>query len=454
MRSKPLRHGLLALLTIALLGAAAIVPPEKQVGGAPPAPTPPSPPSQTGPAEDESPDTLADRLLRDAASAADAALAWFERKTGLSGGDVAERAAEAERSLRSAIADAVERAGEGREPGVRLYRAGARAGEALWELIDDGDEAAPALPRRMVLLIHGMDEPGGIWDDLAPALARAGHEVARFDYPNDQGLVDSAELLTGALVDLRARGVREVSIVAHSAGGLIARDVLTRDAPAMYRGEPRGHERLPDVRRLIMVGTPNRGAALAHVRVLAEARELLARWISSDGKDAAALLGFLHDGDGEIANDLLPDSAYLTDLNARPLPRTGEDGVEITVIVGAVAQEASESLRGVLSWRIVRETLGDERLRAAEAAIRDLSGTVGDGIVPVESQMLDGAADVVRVEANHRSMLRRLEVGRLRFPESDPPAIAVILDRLSGDRLSGDRLSGERLSGERPEGER
>jgi len=426
------------VLVIALLGVAAATPPEKQVGGAPP-PSPPPSPSQADAAGDESPRTMADRLLREAASAADAALAWLEQKTGLSSGDVAERAAAAERSLRSAIADAVERAGKGREPGVRLYRADAAEGEARWALIDQGDLAAAALPRRLVLLVHGMDEPGGIWDDLAPALARAGHEVARFDYPNDQALADSAELLAGVLVDLRGRGVREVSIVAHSAGGLIARDVLTRDDPAMYRGEPRGHERLPDVRRLIMVGTPNGGAALAHVRVLAEAREQLARWISSDGRDAAALLGFLHDGDGEIARDLLPGSAYLTDLNARPLPRMGKDGVEITVIVGTVAQGASESLADVLSWRIVRETLSDEHRRAAEEAIRGLSGTVGDGIVPVESQTLAGVDDVVRVEANHRSMLRRLEVGRVRFPQSDPPAIAVILDRLAGDQPEGRR---------------
>src|SRR5690606_22566445 len=56
------------------------------------------------------------------------------------------------------------------------------------------DAAGPATDR-VVLLVHGLDEPGDIWDDLTPALHEAGHTVVRFNYPNDQDPALSADAL-------------------------------------------------------------------------------------------------------------------------------------------------------------------------------------------------------------------------------------------------------------------
>jgi hypothetical protein len=221
-----------------------------------------------------------------------------------------------------------------------------------------------------------------------------------------------------------------VDIVAHSAGGLVARDVLTRDAEGMYAGRAAGHPGLPDAGRLIMFGTPNRGAPLARFRAVTEAREQFIRWIESDGRDPAALLGFLHDGAGEVGADLRPGSAYLEDLNARPLPR----GVEITAVVGTVAGEEADGLAAMLRWPLARRLLSEAEIREAEAAIEDLKRAAGDGAVGADSQALEGA-EIVRLEANHRSMLRRFGlpvIGGIGGTADDaaPPGVAVVLERL------------------------
>ena len=64
------------------------------------------------------------------------------------------------------------------------------------------DQPAPLNPSnpspgaaRSLVLIHGLDEPGDIWDDLAPALTAAGHAVWEYRYPNDQGIERSADWL-------------------------------------------------------------------------------------------------------------------------------------------------------------------------------------------------------------------------------------------------------------------
>ena len=65
---------------------------------------------------------------------------------------------------------------------------------------DDGwhglhQRAAGDADSLQVVLIHGLDEPGDIWDDLVPALHTAGFDVWEFRYPNDQGVDRSAEYL-------------------------------------------------------------------------------------------------------------------------------------------------------------------------------------------------------------------------------------------------------------------
>ncbi|MCC6660797.1 MAG: alpha/beta fold hydrolase [Phycisphaerales bacterium] len=287
-----------------------------------------------------------------------------------------------------------------------------------------------AEPAHVVLLIHGLDEPGSVWDDVAPILRDAGHEVARFDYPNDQPIAESAALLGGSLRDLKARGVRQVDMVCHSMGGLVARDVLTR--PGLYAGEADGHEDLPDVGRLITVGTPNLGSPWAKLRAIGEVREQVERFFTNPDTNWRDLLGYLSDGLGEAGDDLLPGSVYLTELNARPLPRD----VTITIIAGCVAPVKNEDLEWRADSWLLRKILGKEDAEAVAAGITSLATDLGDGVVPVASTALPGVGDVVCVNgSNHRSLLKNFEVvdevrDLIGAERTVPPAIPIILERL------------------------
>ncbi len=287
--------------------------------------------------------------------------------------------------------------------------------------------------RAVVVLVHGLDEPGGVWGDLAPSLLDDGRTVVRFDYADDQPIAQSATDLAGALKTLRAAGVERVVLVGHSMGGLVARDALTRDT--IYAGDASAVSeagRLPVVERLIMVGTPHRGAPLARLRFVAEAREHLVRWYESDGLDPRELLGFLKDGAGEAGTDLLPGSAYLTDLNARPLPKN----VIITNIIGAATREEAEWLASALDSAWIGKILSEAEIARARAALADLAAMIGDGVVSIESATLEGVEDQVQVKSEHRFMLRTsplmkeaaMVTGQI---PRQPSAVPVIRERLS-----------------------
>lgn len=313
--------------------------------------------------------------------------------------------------------------------GVHLYVGGA----APWRALAPGEAAGP----RLVVLIHGLDEAGGVWDELAPRLAEAGLAVARFDYPNDQGLDLTARELTDALAGLRAGGVEAVSLVGHSMGGVVARDMLTR--PDGYAGAA-GRERLPRVGRLIMTGAPNAGSYLAYVQCVGEAREQVARWWAMGWDHPEALLAGLKDGDGQAGVDLRPGSAYLADLNARPLPAD----VRLTVIVGSLGGTTAERLDAILAGRVVPLVLGDEWTRELRTLAKEAALVLGDGIVTDASQRLPGVTDTVLVPGNHRTMISRLEVQEdllraLGCEVGPPAAVPVIVERLAptGDAGAG-----------------
>jgi pimeloyl-ACP methyl ester carboxylesterase len=302
-------------------------------------------------------------------------------------------------------------------------------------LTEDGERAMPTLfapqretmPERVVLLVHGLDDPGWLWRDVIEALHDAGFVVARVDYPNDGPIADAADLLMQSLLELRALGVVRVDIVAHSMGGLIARDVLTRSA--YYGGDGRGDEYGPAIDRLIMCGTPNHGSTMARLRAVAGIGEHLSRLFSrANGLPDPTGLA---DGAGEAAVDLLPGSAFLTELNRRPLATH----TKYTIIAGRISPLTEEQVREM--GRELRETaaaagapawLRDWLERAEDESEGILTGAVrglGDGCVTIDSARLAGVEDVTVVEANHVGLIVNLA------PSATPaPAIPIILDRL------------------------
>ncbi|NOG55028.1 MAG: alpha/beta fold hydrolase [Planctomycetes bacterium] len=282
-------------------------------------------------------------------------------------------------------------------------------------------DAAEGLPTHAVVLIHGLDEPGKLWRSVIPPLLEEDYFVLELDYPNDQAILDSADDVAQNFAQLKAAGIERISLVTHSMGGLVSREILTN--PQYYAGHGSGHEIYPDVQRLVMVGTPNHGSTLAKLRIATEIREQFERALSGEG----LLLGALYDGSGEAADDLKPGSPYLTELNSRPMP----DGVHLTIIAGMASpitadavSELEQRLKGITPDAM------NEPLDETGQAFTELVGGVGDGCVTLDSARLDAVDDFTMVDGNHLSMIRNWTSGSSRIP----PAVPIIMDRLNADR--------------------
>jgi pimeloyl-ACP methyl ester carboxylesterase len=280
------------------------------------------------------------------------------------------------------------------------------------------DARRDAAPRRgPVVLVHGLDDPGKVWRSLAPELRAAGFDVWLMRYPNDQPVAESARLFFEELKGLRRREIGRISIVAHSMGGLVSREMLTRPETGYARSARDGV--VPEVATLIMVGTPNHGSPVARFRGFAEVRDQLARLAKGEG----SWLGGILDGAGEAKIDLLPDSRFLTELNRRPHP----EGVDMLVIAG-VAGPWSESQINRWISDLRREAPEDQQSGLSDlgASLVSLTRGLGDGLVSVESSRLEGV-DHLSVDGTHLTMIRNLTEGSERIP----PAVPIILDRLT-----------------------
>jgi len=278
-------------------------------------------------------------------------------------------------------------------------------------------EVLPAGVSRVVVIVHGLDDPGWLWRDMTPALLDEGHVVVRFEYPNDQAVADSTDLMAMEFASLRRRGVQQADIVAHSMGGLVARDLLTRKA--YYHSDGTGGDRFPAVARLVMIGTPNHGAPIARLRGVTEVSEVISRWISGRGR----WLDTLADGAGEAGRDLLPESEFLRRLNDRPHP----EGTAYTIVAGRVSPVSREQVQRMLDR--LQRLAGDDApvgLSGVSRALQAMVNGLGDGVVSINSARLEGVTDVVTAEANHMGLIVNI------FPsDRTPPAIPVVLDRLA-----------------------
>ena len=266
-----------------------------------------------------------------------------------------------------------------------------------------------ALERPHVLLLHGLDEPGGIWDDLAPALQQAGIEAWEFRYPNDQAIDHSADLLAEHWPQLGDDGA--VVLIGHSMGGLVIREFVSRLRHPAHQTPALGGT---TVRGVILIGTPNHGSEWARLRVWLGVRNLVA----SIPQREFSLFAALRDGTGVAKIDLRPGSRFLEDLNAREWP----DAVPVRIIGGVITEPTSE-MRENLNALASQAGAGDLVLRF-ERWLDELGEGLGDGAVPLQSLELSHAPPPVVVSASHRGMLVRTP---LSDEQSEPPAIPEIL---------------------------
>ena len=283
-------------------------------------------------------------------------------------------------------------------------------------------EADPQAPRgaiegqASVVLIHGLDDPGQVWQNLAPALVKEKFNVWLMHYPNDQPVVESAEVFFEALQGLRQQGINRIFIVAHSMGGLVSREMLTN--PEIKYGLSEKNRQVPAVAALIMVGTPNHGSQLARLRIFTELRDQLARMTSGE----INWLGSIIDGAGEAKIDLLPGSRFLNELNARPHPHN----TDMLIIAGVTSPWKESDIQGWVSD--LRQKVSTDHQKWVDALGENMVAMthgLGDGLVTVESTRLEGVPHRT-VEGTHLSMIRNITSDSQRIP----PAVPIIVDYL------------------------
>lgn len=258
-----------------------------------------------------------------------------------------------------------------------------------------------AASRRPVLLVHGLDEPGSIWVEMASALTDADRTPIRVVYKNDTAAHLAGLSFRATLESLRAAGVAEVDIIAHSMGGLVAWDALAPPAPDA--DEHDSQERpLPRVRRLILIAAPVLGSPLSYLRPFAEAREQLVRLVSPRLRFRAA--GFLRDGAGHASLDLAPFSPFLSHLAARGRPRAEW--------IGAIAASLAP--------------LNEN------ADPGSLAAMIGDGVAPTFACTPTWADETRLIRGGHRFILHPLSASAGTRARQPPPAVALALKMLAG----------------------
>ena len=237
------------------------------------------------------------------------------------------------------------------------------------------------------------------------------------NYPNDQPIRESAHLFFNELEALRKSGVTRVSIVGHSMGGLVSRELLTSPHIGYHRSVE--DSRVPEVAALIMVGTPNHGSQLARFRWFGEVRDYMTQLTTGE----LNWLGTIFDGAGEAKIDLLPGSLFLTDLNARPHPQ----GVEMLVIAGITSPWNDSDIE---RWiRHLRQHLPEEMQQQVDtlgSAMIAMTHGLGDGLVTVASTRLDGVPHRT-VDGTHLTIIRNILATSRRVP----PAVPIIVELLT-----------------------
>jgi triacylglycerol lipase len=170
----------------------------------------------------------------------------------------------------------------------------------------------PAGNRPPVLLIHGYLATRGSLHLLEKRWSQMGHLVLshRLGLVHAGDICESAALIAAKIESIAARTqLHRIDIVGHSMGGLVG----------LYYVKRLGGRRR--VRRLVMLGAPAAGT-----------------W--------SALLGVAFAPLGPAGRQLLPDSAFLRDLDEGSLP----DGVEIVSVAGdrdLLAPPSTTRVRGV-----------------------------------------------------------------------------------------------------------
>jgi pimeloyl-ACP methyl ester carboxylesterase len=258
--------------------------------------------------------------------------------------------------------------------------------------LDHDWQRAPA-HRPVVVLVHGFNSGS----EQNAAMMKPIHEqrfaCGAFVYPNDHTIAESARLLSAELKAFANRyPERRIALVCHSMGGIVARACI--ENRALDPG---------NVERLIMIAPPTHGTLVAHFAV---GTDLYEHWLArKTGGPWRRMRDSVIDGLGEAADDLCPESEFLTDLNARR--RNPQVRYTVFLGTGGCMNDAQ------LTW--IRESICDklarvgadgsaERLHAILDDIDELVEGRGDGIVAVKRGRLAGVSDTLIMPFGHMAV--------------------------------------------------
>lgn len=287
--------------------------------------------------------------------------------------------------------------------------------------LDAGWSDTPA-DRPLVVLLHGINSnPGGLGSMLDPIRAQ-GLACATYCYPNDQPIADSAKALAEALNKVKRDAPdREVALITHSMGGLVAREAI--EDPRLDPG---------NVKRLIMIAPPTHGSNLAPFAFALE-------WVDqlTDGQRAEhwhGLMAWVEDGLGEAGDDLTPGSRFLHTLNARPRNAS----VKYTLLLGTGAPMKDpwvDKFRASLiddenTSRLAR--LFGPKLAQMLGDLDEIRAGKGDGAVAVKRGRLAGVDDTILLPFDH---LRVMGEGKTKIEKA---VRAVVYQRLGLESTAGD----------------
>lgn len=196
--------------------------------------------------------------------------------------------------------------------------AAAPPGANIWECKPTADHPRP------VVLLHGTMGNQNSWDGLSPELAADGYCVFTLDYGQDpssvmgsMGMYATGDIPTsarevGAFVGrvLDSTGAGQVDVVAHSQGGVVARQFLKFEGGANAEDPSRNK-----VRNLITLGATNHGTTMSGMSELA--------------KQIPPMVGLAENIAGKASVQQVVGSPVITALNA------GGDtvpGIDYTVV--------------------------------------------------------------------------------------------------------------------------
>lgn len=118
------------------------------------------------------------------------------------------------------------------------------------EELKESEQLKP-MQGKAVILIHGIIRSSKSFEKMKKACQKTGRQVVPFDYPSTRCTIpENAQYLEQVINSLE--GIQEIDLIVHSMGGLVVRSWLAQQKKV----DPR-------VKRMVMLGVPNRGANMA-----------------------------------------------------------------------------------------------------------------------------------------------------------------------------------------------